>query len=116
YRLLRDLIGQPAMADVVGDIVRPAIEPADDAELDAYLRAVAGTTSHPMGSCRMGNDDDAVVDGQCRVRGIAGLRVVDASIFPTQITGNPHSTAMMLGDKVSDMILGRPDLPAGQLP
>ncbi|MDB5718104.1 MAG: glucose-methanol-choline oxidoreductase [Sphingomonas bacterium] len=116
YRLLRDLIGQPAMADVVGDIVRPAIEPADDAELDAYLRAVAGTTSHPMGSCRMGNDDDAVVDGQCRVRGIAGLRVIDASIFPTQITGNPHSTAMMLGDKVSDMILGRPALPAGHLP
>ncbi len=107
YRLLREFIRQPALADVVGDFVRPVVEPDNDRDLDAYLRSVATTTSHPMGSCRMGIDNDAVVDGQCRVRGIDGLRVIDASVFPTQISGNPHSTAMMLGDRVSDMILGR---------
>ena len=113
YRLLRELVDQPAMAEVTGEIIRPATEPADDAALDAYLRSVAGTTSHPMGSCRMGVDEGAVVDAECRVRGLAGLRVIDASVFPTQIAGNPHSTAMMLGDRVSDMILGRAALPPG---
>jgi len=115
YRLMRELVRQPAMAKIAGDIVRPAVEPTDDAALDAYLRSVAGTTSHPMGSCKMGVGDDAVVDGECRVRGIAGLRVIDASVFPTQIAGNPHAAAMMLGDRVSDMILGRPALSAADL-
>ncbi len=112
YRSLRELIAKPALADIAGDIVRPATEPADERELDQYLRSVAGTTSHPMGSCKMGVGADAVVDGECRVRGLAGLRVVDASVFPTQISGNPHATAMMLGAKVCDMILGRPPLQA----
>lgn len=112
YRTLRKLIAKPALADIAGDILRPATEPADDRELDKYLRSVAGTTSHPMGSCKMGTGADAVVDGECRVRGLAGLRVVDASVFPTQISGNPHATAMMLGDRISDMILGRPLLQA----
>jgi choline dehydrogenase len=111
YRLLRDLIRQPALARIAGAVTRPASEPSDDAGLDDYLRSVAATTSHPLGSCRMGIDNDAVVDAECRVRGIEGLRVVDASIFPTQISGNPHATVMMLGDRVSDMIIGRPPLP-----
>ena len=89
YRLLRDLFRQPAAAALTGPITRPSPEPADDAALDAYLRAACGTTSHPMGSCRMGVDTDAVVDPTCRVRGIDALRVVDASVSPTQISGNP---------------------------
>lgn len=112
YRLLRELIAKPALADVAGAILRPASDPVDDRELDQYLRSVAGTTSHPMGSCSMGTGADAVVDGQCRVRGIAALRVVDASVFPTQIAGNPHAAALMLGDRISDMILDRAPLPA----
>jgi choline dehydrogenase-like flavoprotein len=111
YKLMRDLVRQPAFAKVAGAVTRPDPEPRDDAGLDAYLRSVAATTSHPMGSCRMGIDNDAVVDAECRVRGIDGLRVVDASIFPTQISGNPHAAVMMLGDRVSDMIIGRPPLP-----
>jgi len=116
YRLLREMIRQPAFADITGEMTRPAQEPDDDAALEAYLRSIAGTTSHPMGSCRMGVDDGAVVDGDCRVRGIDRLRVVDASIFPTQIAGNPHATVMMLGDKIADAILGRPALPAETAP
>jgi choline dehydrogenase len=107
YRLMREFVRQPALVPVAGALTRPAPEPATDQELEAYLRTVAGTTAHPLGSCRMGTDADAVVDGQCRVRGIEALRVIDASIFPTQISGNPHAAIMMLGDRVSDMILGK---------
>ncbi|MFM2098696.1 MAG: hypothetical protein RLZZ366_235 [Pseudomonadota bacterium] len=106
YRLLHDLIAQPAFADEVEAVTRPASPPKDDAALEAYLRAFANTTSHPMGSCRMGVDAGSVVDECCRLRGIAGLRVVDASAFPTQISGNPHATVMMFGEKVSRLILG----------
>jgi choline dehydrogenase len=106
YRLLQDLIAQPAFAGEVDQITRPASAPRDEAELEHYLRTFANTTSHPMGSCRMGIDAAAVVDGQCRLRGIAGLRVADASVFPTQISGNPHAAVMMLGAKASSMILG----------
>jgi choline dehydrogenase len=107
YRLLHDLIAQPAFATEVEAVTRPASPLEDDAELEAYLCAFANTTSHPMGSCRMGVDAGAVVDDQCKLRGIEGLRVVDASVFPTQISGNPHATVMMLGEKVSDMILDK---------
>jgi choline dehydrogenase len=105
YRLLNTLIAQPAFAAEVDAITRPAEPHRDDNELEAYLRAFANTTSHPMGSCRMGVDEAAVVDEECKLRGIDGLRVVDASVFPTQISGNPHAGVMMLGEKVSRMIL-----------
>jgi choline dehydrogenase len=104
YRLLQNMIAQPAFADVVDAITRPAAPLNNDAELDAYLRTFANTTSHPMGSCQMGMDPGAVVDDQCRLRGIAELRVVDASVFPTQISGNPHAAVMMLGEMISHKI------------
>ncbi|MCP3720615.1 GMC family oxidoreductase [Paraburkholderia sp. CNPSo 3281] len=115
YKFLIGLIRQSEFSHVAGSITRPSPEPSSDIELDNYLRSVAETTSHPMGSCRMGVDADAVVDSECRVRGISGLRVVDASVFPTQISGNPNATAIMLADRVSDMILGRPPLPRGNV-
>ena len=111
YRTLVDLIRQPAFSKVAGDIVRPSPEPESDQDLERYLRSVAETTMHSMGSCRMGEDTDAVVDGECRVHGLSGLRVVDASVFPTQISGNPNATAMMLGERASEMILGRSPTP-----
>lgn len=107
YCLLSSLIRQPALRDIVGAITRPDPEPADDAALDQYIRSVAGTTSHAMGSCRMGLDAEAVVDAESKVRGIEGLRVVDASVFPVQVAGNPHSAIMAFADRVSDMILAR---------
>jgi len=110
YRYMREFVSHPALADVTGALLRPAVEPANDAELEDYLRKVAGTTSHPLGTCKMGVGEDAVVDGRCRVRGVEGLRVIDASVFPVQISGNPHAPAMMLGDKLADDIMGRPAL------
>jgi choline dehydrogenase-like flavoprotein len=107
YRLMREFARQPALAPVAGELTRPRRDPATDEELDAYLRSVAGTTSHPMGSCRMGADERSVVDHECRVRGIDGLRVVDASVFPGQISGNPHATAIMIGDRIGSSMLGR---------
>jgi len=111
YRLLREYLAQPALADIVGDTIIPARIPRTDEEVEAMLRQTVGTTAHPIGSCKMGVDEDAVVDSQCRVRGIEGLRVVDLSVFPVQLAGNPHAAAMMLGDRVGDMMLGRPVLP-----
>jgi choline dehydrogenase len=108
YRLLHMLIAQPAFAAEVDAVTRPAAPPKDDGELEAYLRAFANTTSHPMGSCRMGADAAAVVNEECKLRGVEGLRVVDASVFPTQISGNPHAAVMMLGEKVSQIILQVP--------
>jgi choline dehydrogenase len=105
YHLLQNLIAQPAFADQIDEVTRPVSPLKNDTELEPYLRAFANTTSHPMGSCRMGVDAAAVTDSQCRLNGIEGLRVVDASVFPTQISGNPHAAVMMLGEKVSHMIL-----------
>jgi choline dehydrogenase len=77
------------------------------AQLDAYIRATAGTTQHPVGTCKMGIDSEAVVDPQLRVRGVEGLRVADASIMPTVTGGNTNAPVIMIGEKASDLILGR---------
>ena len=110
YRMMREMLRQPSLAAHAGEMVQPATEPNTDAEVDAYLRAMAATTFHPIGSCRMGTGEAAVVDGELRVRGVEGLRVVDTSIFPTQIGGNPNVPAMMIAEKAADLMLGRPAL------
>jgi choline dehydrogenase len=79
-----------------------------DAELAAYVRAQAYTVHHPVSSCRMGKDPQAVVDPQLRVWGTEGLRVVDASVFPSIIGGNTNAAVVMVAEKAADMIVGRP--------
>ncbi|WP_375447533.1 GMC family oxidoreductase [uncultured Fibrella sp.] len=87
-----------------------ALVPADNASdeaLMAHIRRIVETVYHPVGTCRMGQDEGAVVDDQLRVRGIDGLRVVDASIMPTIISGNTNAPVIMIAEKAADLILGR---------
>ena len=104
-KLLRDVMRQPAFADVIGPEVAPGPDKADDASLTAWLRQAGGTTLHPVGTCRMGPGEDAVVDHELRVRGVAGLRVADASIMPVIASGNTNAPTIMIGEKAADMIL-----------
>lgn len=115
-RLTREIINQPAFDAYRGREISPGPEVQSDAELDAFVRAHAETAYHPCGSCRMGEGDDAVVDGQGRVHGVEGLRVVDASLFPLIPTGNLNAPTIMLAEKIADRIRGREPLPRSDAP
>ena len=82
-----------------------------DEQLDEFVRNHAETAFHPCGTCKMGYDEMSVVDGEGRVHGLEGLRVVDASIMPQIITGNLNATTIMIGEKIADMIRGQEALP-----
>jgi choline dehydrogenase len=86
-----------------------------DADLESYIRAEAYTVHHPVSTCRMGSDAAAVVDPQLRVHGISGLRVADASVFPSIIGGNTNAAVVMIAEKASDLIRGLPPLPAAEV-
>ncbi|UPQ81286.1 choline dehydrogenase [Pseudomonas knackmussii] len=110
-RLTREIIGQPALDPYRGKELSPGAEAQSDADLDAFVREHAETAYHPSCSCKMGTDDMSVVDGQGRVHGVEGLRVVDASIMPQIITGNLNATTIMIAEKIADRIRGRQPLP-----
>lgn len=97
---------------ITGDEVVPGDTVQTDAEMDAYIRASAQVTQHPVGTCTMGHGAMSVVDPSLRVHGIARLRVVDASIMPTVPGGNTNAPTIMIAEKAADMILGKPPLPA----
>lgn len=104
-RILRHVFSQPAFAPYVAEEITPGITVADDAEIEAFLRSAGMSNAHAVGTCRMGGDAAAVVDPQLRVRGVAGLRVADASIMPTVPAGNTNAPVIMIGEKASAMIL-----------
>jgi choline dehydrogenase len=112
-RLTREIIGQPAFDPYRGREIQPGAGVRSDAEIDAWVRANVESAYHPSGACRMGAADDplAVVDPECRVRGLEGLRVVDSSIFPALTNGNLNAPTIMVAEKAADRILGRPALP-----
>jgi choline dehydrogenase len=111
-KISRRLLETPAWDRVRGHEFRPGTEVDTDDKLADYARKTSVTVFHPVGTCRMGSDAAAVVDPELRVRGIAGLRVVDASIMPTIIGGNTNAPTIMIAEKAADMIRGRPPLPA----
>jgi choline dehydrogenase-like flavoprotein len=90
----------------------PGPDRRSDSEVDAYIRATAITVHHPLGTCKMGTDrdPDAVVDAECRVRGVEGLRIVDASIMPDLVGGNINAPVIMMAEKAADLIRGREPL------
>eukprot|EP00095_Tigriopus_kingsejongensis_P005708 maker-scaffold7610_size3089-snap-gene-0.2 protein:Tk05708 transcript:maker-scaffold7610_size3089-snap-gene-0.2-mRNA-1 annotation:"choline dehydrogenase" len=104
-KIARKILSSQALADHLAEEYCPGSSVQSDEQLDAYIRAHAETEFHPVGTCKMGQDDLAVVDAECRVHGLQNLRVVDASIMPTLISGNTNAPCMMIGEKASDLIL-----------
>ena len=106
-RIARQVFATQPLAGLVEAEVSPGAQVQSDAELEAYLKRALLVSHHPVGTCRMGHDDLAVVDPQLRVRGIEGLRVCDASIMPTVPGGNTNAPSIMVGEKAADLIRGR---------
>ena len=109
FRETRRVFLQKAFEEYRGAQLKPPrdINIDDDDELDAWIRQTGETLYHPVGTCKMGQDEMAVVDAQGSVHGLLGLRVVDASLMPTLIAGNTNAPTIMLAEKISDAILGK---------
>jgi choline dehydrogenase len=103
--ILRRITSQPVMRRLIAEERAPGPACESDADLLAYARHTGTTVYHPTSTCRMGSDPDAVVDQRLRVHGFERLRVVDASIMPTLVSGNTNAAAVMIGEKGADMIL-----------
>lgn len=111
-RLTREILAQSALAPYRGEELNPGDGIQSDADIDAWVRRGVETCYHPVGTCRMGLDSrSTVVDAECRVHGLTGLRVVDASIMPAIVSGNTNAPTIMIAEKMSDMLRGRPGLP-----
>ena len=113
-RIAREVMNQPAFDAYRGAEIQPGTAVATDADIDSWLRRHVESAYHPSSTCSMGHDGDprAVLDAQCRVRGLERLRVVDASIFPSIPNGNLNAPTMMVAERAADLILGIPTLRA----
>lgn len=98
------LLHAKAFDDIRGQEVAPGVSNRSDEALENFVRRTASTTWHPVGTCKMGQDDMAVVDAQLRVHGVDGLRIVDASVMPTIVSGNTNAPVMMIAEKAADLI------------
>jgi choline dehydrogenase len=104
-RISRELMSQKAFDPYRGEEFGPGKDVTADTDLDEYLKNKSESVYHPVGTCKMGSGDDAVVDARLRVRGLRGLRVVDASVMPTLTSGNTNAPTIMIAEKAADMIL-----------
>lgn len=110
--LARGIAAQPSMKNFVGRETLPGLASSSVVAIDEHIRKTAITVHHPLGTCRMGRENDrlAVVDAELKVFGTQGLRVVDASVMPTMLRGNINAGVMMIAEKAADLIRGRPAL------
>ncbi len=115
-RLTREILAQPAFDAFRGDELAPGDAVQTDADIDAFVRAKAESAYHPSCTCKMGIDDMAVVDGDARVHGMEALRVVDASIMPSIVSGNLNAPTIMLAEKLADVIRGQTPLEPSTAP
>jgi choline dehydrogenase-like flavoprotein len=104
FKAMRQILGQPALASFGARELASSASAKTDAEIEAFIRGHADTIYHPVGTCRMGNGPLDVVDAELRVRGISGLRVVDASIMPSIVSGNTNAPVIMIAEKAADLI------------
>jgi choline dehydrogenase-like flavoprotein len=105
-RRMRTILGNDPIGGLLGRELGPGAEVRTDSEIASYVRDRASfTVFHPVGTCKMGTDSQAVVDPTLKVRGLDGLRVVDASVMPTLIGGNTNAPTIMIAEKAADMIL-----------
>jgi choline dehydrogenase len=104
-RMARTIIAQPAFDDFRGSEYAPGADMQSDVDLDAYIRAMATSVYHPVGTCKMGSDPLAVVDKRLKVYGVEGLRVIDASIMPTIVSGNTFAASAMIAERAAQFIL-----------
>jgi choline dehydrogenase len=118
-KLLRGIMGQRPMRHYIAEERAPGPHVTSDEDLLAFARAAGSTVFHPTSTCRMGSDATAVVDERLRVHGMGNLRVVDASIMPTVVSGNTNAAVIMIAEKGADMILqdaGSSVTPTGRSP
>lgn len=108
FKMVMNIGEQAALKPYIKGLYKPEHPISDDAEIDAWIRKYAETIYHPVGTCKMANanDPEGVVDDQLRVRGVTGLRVVDASVMPRLIGGNTNAPTIMIAEKAADMIKG----------
>ncbi|MBI3675373.1 MAG: choline dehydrogenase [Proteobacteria bacterium] len=111
-KIAREIFAQKAFDPYRGPELMPGAHVRSDEQVDAFVRKTAETIYHPVGSAKMGRDADCVVDPQLKVHGVDGLRVVDASVMPSLVSGNTNAPTIMIAEKAADMILGRSPLPS----
>ncbi len=105
-KLSREILSSSAFDGYRGEEIFPGAATTSDADLAAFIRRKAESIYHPVGTCRMGNDESAVVDNELRVRGIDGLRVVDASVMPCLPGGNTNAPTIMIAERAAELIVG----------
>ena len=113
-KVAREMMHQPAMDEMRGTETAPGDSVKSDTEIDDWIRRTAVTAHHPSCTTPMGTNDEAVLDTECRVKGAENLRVVDASAMPDLVSGNIHAAVLVIAEKVSDHILGKPYLPTAR--
>jgi choline dehydrogenase len=106
-KMVREICGQSALNALRGNEIMPGASVSTDDDIDSFIRRMGETIYHPVGTVAMGTSESSPVDAELRVRGVDGLRVVDASVMPTLIGGNTNAPTIMIAEKAADMMLGK---------